>query len=264
MKIKSHEIDLNVIVNIAKEAGNKILQIYNSESFNYRLKADNSPLTEADIAAHNLITQRLKTITPEIPILSEESSSVPWQQRKQWKYYWLGDPLDGTKDFVKKNGEFTVNIALIHQNDPVIGVVHAPVLDETWVGEQGKPAIKIEQGNSIVIKTKPYEQESVYRVVGSRSHAGDSLKKFLRELGEYQLISMGSSIKICLVAEGRAHLYPRLGLTSEWDTAAAHAVVNSAGGEVLEFETKLPLKYNTKDSLLNPYFIVQEKSSISL
>lgn len=264
MKIKPYDIDINVIVKIAKEAGDKILQIYNNGSFDCQLKNDNSPLTEADIAAHNLITQRLKAITPEIPILSEESSSVPWQQRKQWKYYWLVDPLDGTKEFVKKNGEFTVNIALIHQNDPVIGVVHAPVLNETWAGAQGRPAIKIEQGNTIVIKTKPYEQGSVYRVVGSRSHAGDSLKKFLRELGEYQLISMGSSIKLCLVAEGKAHLYPRLGLTSEWDTAAAHAVVNSAGGEVVEFETKMPLKYNTKDSLLNPCFIVQDRLSTTL
>ena len=264
MKIKPYDININIIVNIAKEAGDKILQIYNNGSFDYQLKIDNSPLTEADIAAHNLITQRLKAITPEIPILSEESSSIPWQERKQWKYYWLVDPLDGTKEFVKKNGEFTVNIALIHQNDPVIGVVHAPVLNETWVGEQGKPAIKIEQGNTIVIKTKPYKQGRVYQVVGSRSHAGDSLNKFLQELGECQLISMGSSIKLCLVAEGKAHIYPRLGLTSEWDTAAAHAVVNSAGGEVVEFETKMPLKYNTKDSLLNPYFIVQDKSSTPL
>jgi len=264
MKIKLHDININVIVNIAKEAGDKILQIYNNESFDCRLKVDNSPLTEADIAAHNLITQRLKAIAPEIPILSEESSSIPWQERRQWKYYWLIDPLDGTKEFIKKNGEFTVNIALIYQNDPVIGVVHAPVLNETWVGEQGKLAIKIEQGNTSVIKTKSYKRREVYQVVGSRSHAGDSLKKFLQELGKYQLISMGSSIKLCLVAEGKAHIYPRLGLTSEWDTAAAHAVVNSAGGEVVEFETKIPLKYNTKDSLLNPYFVVQEKSSTPL
>ncbi len=264
MKSKLHDININVIVNIAKEAGDKILQIYNNESFDYRLKVDNSPLTEADIAAHNLITQRLKVIAPEIPILSEESLFIPWQERKRWRYYWLVDPLDGTKEFIKKNGEFTVNIALIHQNDPIIGVVHAPVLNETWVGERGKPAIKIEQGNAATIKIKPYKKGKVYQVVGSRSHAGDSLNKFLQELGEYQLIPMGSSIKLCLVAEGKAHIYPRLGLTSEWDTAAAHAVVNSAGGEVVEFKTKMPLKYNTKDSLLNPYFIVQEKSSIPL
>jgi 3'(2'), 5'-bisphosphate nucleotidase len=252
-----HAINVNKIINIAHEAGEKILQIYNKESFDQQLKSDNSPLTEADIAAHNLIEKQLKLITPEIPVLSEESSSIPWQERKQWNYYWLIDPLDGTKEFIKKNGEFTVNIALIYQHNPIIGVVHAPVLGETWIGEQGKPAKKIEKNSTRVIKVKQHKQGEVYKVVGSRSHAGDSLNEFLNELGKHEIVSMGSSIKLCLVAEGRAHLYPRLGPTSEWDTAAAHAVVNAAGGEVVNSETKIPLKYNTKDSLRNPYFIVQ-------
>ena len=252
-----HAINVNKIINIAHEAGEKILQIYNKESFDQQLKSDNSPLTEADIAAHNLIEKQLKLITPEIPVLSEESSSIPWQERKQWNYYWLIDPLDGTKEFIKKNGEFTVNIALIYQHNPIIGVVHAPVLGETWIGEQGKPAKKIEKNSTRVIKVKQHKQGEVYKVVGSRSHAGDSLNEFLNELGKHEIVSMGSSIKLCLVAEGRAHLYPRLGPTSEWDTAAAHAVVNAAGGEVVDSETKIPLKYNTKDSLRNPYFIVQ-------
>ena len=252
-----HAINVNKIINIAHEAGEKILQIYNKESFDQQLKSDNSPLTEADIAAHNLIEKQLKLITPEIPVLSEESSSIPWQERKQWNYYWLIDPLDGTKEFIKKNGEFTVNIALIYQHNPIIGVVHAPVLGETWIGEQGKPAKKIEKNSTRVIKVKQHKQGEVYKVVGSRSHAGDSLNEFLNELGKHEIVLMGSSIKLCLVAEGRAHLYPRLGPTSEWDTAAAHAVVNAAGGEVVNSETKIPLKYNTKDSLRNPYFIVQ-------
>jgi 3'(2'), 5'-bisphosphate nucleotidase len=252
-----HAINVNKIINIAHEAGEKILQIYNKESFDQQLKSDNSPLTEADIAAHNLIEKQLKLITPEIPVLSEESSSIPWQERKQWNYYWLIDPLDGTKEFIKKNGEFTVNIALIYQHNPIIGVVHAPVLGETWIGEQGKPAKKIEKNSTRVIKVKQHKQGEVYKVVGSRSHAGDSLNEFLNELGKHEIVSMGSSIKLCLVAEGRAHLYPRLGPTSEWDTAAAHAVVNAAGGEVVNSETKIPLKYNTKDSLRNPYFIAQ-------
>ena len=264
MQIEEHEIDVNKIINVAKAAGDKILEIYNKESFDHQLKIDNSPLTEADIASHNLITQQLNEITPNMPILSEESSFISWQNRKQWEYYWLIDPLDGTKEFIKKNGEFTVNIALIYQNDPIIGVVHAPVLNETWVGEQGKPAKKITQFDTKIIKVKPHKQGEVCKVVGSRSHAGDSLNEFLKELEKYELVSMGSSIKLCLVAEGKAHIYPRFGLTSEWDTAAAHAVVNSAGGEVVNNETKMPLKYNTKDSLLNPYFIVQEKLDIPL
>ena len=257
MKIEGHEIDVNKIIDVAKMAGNKILEIYNEESFDHQLKADNSPLTEADIASHNLITQQLKTITPKIPILSEESSSILWQERKQWECYWLIDPLDGTKEFIKKNGEFTVNIALIYKHEPILGVVHAPVLNETWVGEKGKISKKIEKGIARTIRVKQHKPGEVYKVVGSRSHAGDSLNEFLKELEKYELVSMGSSIKFCLVAEGKAHIYPRFGLTSEWDTAAAHAVVNSAGGEVINNETKMPLKYNTKDSLLNPYFIVQ-------
>jgi len=257
MQIKGCKIDIDNIIEIAKDAGDKILEIYNKESFDHQLKIDNSPLTEADIASHNLITQQLNEITPTIPILSEESSTISWQERKQWDYYWLVDPLDGTKEFIKKNGEFTVNIALIYQHEPVLGVVHAPVLNETWIGEQGKPSKKIENGNTRTIKVKQHKQGEVYKVVGSRSHAGDSLNEFLNELGKHEIVSMGSSIKLCLVAEGRAHLYPRLGPTSEWDTAAAHAVVNAAGGEVVNSETKIPLKYNTKDSLRNPYFIVQ-------
>jgi 3'(2'), 5'-bisphosphate nucleotidase len=264
MKIESIDINVNKVVNIAIDAGKEILRIYQQDSFDQQLKLDKSPLTEADIASHNLITNQLQKITPNVPILSEESKKTPWNVRKSWNMYWLIDPLDGTKEFIKKNGEFTVNIALIHQNDPIIGVVHAPVLNQTWVGEHGKSAIKIEQGSMTTIKTAPYKSTEICQVVGSRSHAGDSLNKFLQKLGEYQLMPIGSSIKLCLVAEGKAHIYPRLGLTSEWDTAAAHAVVNSAGGEVFEFETKTPLKYNTKDSLLNPYFVVQDKSSMFL
>ena len=264
MKIEEHEIDVNKIIVVAKAAGDKILEIYNNESFNHQLKTDNSPLTEADIASHNLIKQQLKNITPTIPIISEESSTISWKERRQYKCHWLIDPLDGTKEFIKKNGEFTVNIALIYKHEPILGVVHAPVLNETWVGEKGKPSKKIEKGNARIIKVKQHKQGEVHKVVGSRSHAGDSLNEFLKELEKYELVSMGSSIKLCLVAEGKAHIYPRFGLTSEWDTAAAHAVVNSAGGEVVNNETKIPLKYNTKDSLLNPYFIVQEKLDIPL
>ena len=180
MQIKGCKIDIDNIIEIAKDAGDKILEIYNKESFDHQLKIDNSPLTEADIASHNLITQQLNEITPTIPILSEESSTISWQERKQWDYYWLVDPLDGTKEFIKKNGEFTVNIALIYQHEPVLGVVHAPVLNETWIGEQGKLSRKIEKGNTRTIKVKQYKPGEVHKVVSSRSHAGDSLNEFLK------------------------------------------------------------------------------------
>lgn len=264
MKIENININVKKVVDIARDAGKEILKIYQKKSFNQQLKMNQSPLTEADVASHNLITSQLKEVTPSIPILSEESGKVSWDIRKSWNIYWLIDPLDGTKEFIKKNGEFTVNIALIYKNEPILGIVHAPVLGETWIGEQGMPAIKMKKGNAIEVKTKPYKQGKICTVVGSRTHAGDSLDKLLQELGEYRLIPMGSSIKLCLVAEGKAHIYPRLGPTSEWDTAAAHAVVNSAGGEIFEFKTKNPLKYNTKDSLLNPYFIAQDKSNVFL
>lgn len=250
-------VDLNKIVAIAIAAGQEILAIYRKNDFGERIKSDNSPLTEADIASHQLITQQLQKLTPAIPILSEESADIPWVVRKTWRQYWLIDPLDGTKEFIKRNGEFTVNIALIDNHKPVLGVVHAPVLDTTWVGEKEGSAIKIQAGEQKKINVIPHVTGQPWKVVGSRTHAGDSLTTFLASLGPYELISMGSSIKLCLVAEGKAELYPRLGPTSEWDTAAAHAVVNAAGGEVVIAENGQPLLYNTKDSLLNPHFMVQ-------
>ena len=245
------------LISIAEQAGQAILSIYQQDDFQLQIKSDNSPHTAADLASHSLIVEQLQQLTPEIPILSEESANIPWEERKTRNKYWLIDPLDGTKEFIKRNGEFTVNIALIENHQPILGVVHAPELNQTWCGEQGKPAIKITNGKTETIQVKPRQQGEVWKVVGSRSHAGDSLKQYLQELGEHELISMGSSIKLCLVAEGKAHIYPRLGPTSEWDTAAAHAVVNAAGGEVINHETDDSLQYNTKVSVLNPYFIVQ-------
>lgn len=250
-------VDYNGIVAIAIAAGQEILAIYKKADFGEREKSDHSPLTEADIASHRLITQQLQRLTPAIPILSEESAAIPWEMRQTWQRYWLIDPLDGTKEFIKRNGEFTVNIALIDNHRPVLGVVHAPVLGTTWVGEKNGSAVKIVAGEHKNIHVTPHVPGQPWKVVGSRTHAGDSLKTFLASLGSYELISMGSSIKLCLVAEGKAELYPRLGPTSEWDTAAAHAVVNAAGGEVVIAENGQPLLYNTKDSLLNPHFVVQ-------
>ncbi len=197
MQIENIDINVNKVVNIAIDAGKEILRIYQQDSFDQQLKLDKSPLTEADIASHNLITNQLQKITPNVPILSEESKKIPWNVRKSWSMYWLIDPLDGTKEFIKKNGEFTVNIALIRQNDPIIGVVHAPVLNQTWVGEHGKSAIKIEQGSITTIKTTPYKSTEICQVVGSRSHAGDSniIKEQIQKLYDNKLLRVNLSEK---------------------------------------------------------------------
>lgn len=246
------------VTNIAHEAGQKILTIYEKDFAIYE-KSDESPLTEADLAAHNVIVAQLQSIS-DLPILSEESADIDWATRQKWQQYWLVDPLDGTKEFIKKNGEFTVNIALISQGKPVLGVVYAPVLDETYVGVEGHGAYKLSDGEKLSISPKKHQANDIWKVVGSRSHQSDEIKAFLTNLaGNSELVAMGSSLKLCLVAEGKAHLYPRLGPTSEWDTAAAQAVVEAAGGKVLVYKdeaTDSPLRYNQKESLLNPFFLV--------
>ena len=253
-------INIEDIVNLSHDAGKLILDIYQSNNFEQQLKSDSSPLTKADLASHNLIVNRLRELTPNIPILSEESANIAWQERKSWQEYWLIDPLDGTKEFIKKNGEFTVNIALIKDNTPVLGVVYAPVLDATWVGEINKSAIKVRSKVRSSIRSIKRQANETWNVVGSRSHQSDEFRSYVDKLeGGINIVSMGSSIKLCLVAEGTAHIYPRLGLTSEWDTAAAHAVVNSAGGKVVDINTGQELRYNTKESLLNPFFVVSSK-----
>ncbi len=173
--------------------------------------------------------------------------------RCQWETYWLVDPLDGTREFIKKNGEFSVLIALIHQHHPVLGVVHAPAIATTWYASLGNGAFK--QTGEHIVPLRVREAGDTLTVAGSRSHAGDSLKAFLARLGEHELVSMGSILKACLVADGRADIYPRLGLTSEWDTAAAQIIVEEAGGQMIQTDGS-PMRYNTKDSLLNPHFLV--------
>ncbi|WJG08263.1 3'(2'),5'-bisphosphate nucleotidase CysQ [Aliiglaciecola sp. LCG003] len=250
------------ITALAHKAGDAIMQIYQKD-FSIYEKADESPLTEADLAAHHIIVDGLKTLS-ELPILSEESANIDWHTRQSWQDYWLVDPLDGTKEFIKKNGEFTVNIALISQGVPTLGVVYAPVLDKTYVGVAGIGAYKIEKGQSSMISPLPHQAGDTWKVVGSRSHQSPAIQALLDSLdGESELVAMGSSLKLCLVAEGAAHLYPRLGPTSEWDTGAAQAVVEAAGGKVTVVDESdplasdaLPLRYNQKDSVLNPYFLV--------
>ncbi|MEJ2453093.1 MAG: 3'(2'),5'-bisphosphate nucleotidase CysQ [Candidatus Thiodiazotropha sp.] len=253
-------LPLDDLLQLAREAGDAILEIYNTD-FEVERKQDNSPLTEADLASHRTIVSALERLTPEIPLLSEESASIPFETRSGWSRYWLIDPLDGTKEFVKRNGEFTVNIALIEADRPTVGVVYAPVLDRLYYGTLDDGAWRQDgDGAARPIQVVARRRQPA-RVAGSRSHAGASLQRYLDNLGAHELVSMGSSLKLCLVAEGEADLYPRLGPTSEWDTAAAQAVVEAAGGRVTTLDMQ-PLRYNTKDSLLNPQFLVFGDQSV--
>ncbi len=257
----SHSLDLRKLclecVDIARDAGASILSIYDA-GFNVQVKDDNSPLTDADLASHKLILQRLGELTPDIPVLSEESDKLPYAERSSWETYWLVDPLDGTREFVKRNGEFTVNIALIHQHKSIIGVINVPVLDIDYYAWEDGGCYKSEQkgeAQKISVKKLDNTESSQLTVAGSRSHGSEMMQQYMEKLGDVETLSMGSSLKFCLVAEGRADLYPRLGPTSEWDTAAAHCIVEQAGGYLTKTDMT-PLEYNTKDSLLNPFFFV--------
>lgn len=242
------------LVALARDAGQAILEVYATD-FDVQAKSDESPLTQADLASHQAIVAGLKALTPDIPIISEEDGLAPFDVRRAWPRYWLIDPLDGTKEFVNRNGEFTVNIALIDANRPVFGVVHVPVQNKTFVGCEGHGAERRDGDEAPIAIAVAEASETPVRVVGSRSHRGASLDAYLEALGETDMVPMGSSLKFCVVAEGRADVYPRLGPTSEWDTAAAQAVVEQAGGQVLKLDGK-PLSYNEKEEILNPHFMV--------
>jgi 3'(2'), 5'-bisphosphate nucleotidase len=235
------------------------MQIY-KQDFEVEYKQDNSPLTLADKKANDIIENDLNQLSVNIPILSEEDNDIPYEDRKHWEYFWLVDPLDGTKEFVKKNGEFTVNIALIHKDTPVLGVVYAPALGVCYWAKQGKGAFR--DGQKLPLKTK--EPRNTYKIVASRSHMSDDTQAFIDAIDtnkEKELISIGSSLKICLVAEGEADIYPRLGPTMEWDTGAAHAVVREADKEIYSYEQTEVENYTciiyNKENLLNQWFVVR-------
>jgi 3'(2'), 5'-bisphosphate nucleotidase len=243
------------VIAIAKNAGQGIMIIYNRPAGKITLKADQSPLTEADLISNQIIVSELTRLTPDIPILSEESAAIPYEQRAGWERFWLVDPLDGTKEFIKHNDEFTVNIALIEQGKPVLGVVHAPALNVCYSGAAGQGAFVERNRNPAErIQIAPRNEQDRLKIVASRSHRDARTSDLLDHLGPHECISMGSSLKFCLVAEGSAHFYPRLGPTMEWDTAAAHAVVNAAGGKVCDLSGSA-LRYNKAD-LHNPEFFV--------
>ena len=245
---------LEQLVDISRRAGLEILEWYEGDMGISR-KSDNSPLTKADLASHELINAELTSHWPDVPVLSEESADIPWETRQSWQQYWLVDPLDGTKEFINHNGEFTVNIALIRDHKPILGIVHVPVTDTSYFGARDLGAWRqqgSEAAHAIEVR-RPTAQPAV--IVGSRSHANPELASQLHRLGPHELTSMGSSLKFCRIAEGLADFYPRLGPTCEWDTAAAQAVVEAAGGQVVKIDGTA-LDYNNKEVYLNPHFFV--------
>lgn len=246
----------DALIHLAAAAGRGILEVYDT-AFDVTTKDDASPLTEADLRAHRVIVEGLHELTPEVPVISEEAEPPPFEERRHWHRYWLVDPLDGTKEFVSRNGEFTVNIALIEDGEPVFGVVGVPVRGHIYVGDcLGNTAFRMSEGGREPLRTRPMQQRAV-TVVASRRHGGDRLATYLDTLAEsFEIIRrpVGSSLKFCLLAEGEADFYPRLGPTSEWDIAAAHAVLQAAGGAVM-LTDGTPLRYNEKESFLNPDFV---------
>lgn len=241
---------------IAVAAGQVILDVYNnSEDVVITKKDDNSPLTIADRKANELICEGLEKLNILYPIISEENKAVPYEERKNYAYYWLVDPLDGTKEFIKRNGEFTVNIALIHNQIPVMGIVYAPVLGELYWAIKGDGAFQLKAGQTKRLEANSFDMtDSGLKIVASRSHLNADTQTYVNNLESPELVSKGSSLKFLLMATGDADLYPRLAPTMEWDTAAAQIVLEEAGGQVLQYGTDAALKYN-KEDLLNPYFV---------
>jgi len=251
-------MDYNKLLQHAKEGAAKaaeaILAIYRSGDFSIEAKADNSPLTKADKAAHHAIVEELEKTG--LPILSEEGRDIPFEERKNWEYFWMIDPLDGTKEFIKKNGEFTVNIALIHQSKPILGVVHIPVTGKMYFALAGQGAHAVDNGIEKNIHSRDCKfSDFGLKVVASRSHLNDETQDFLRQLNQPEIVSMGSSLKLLAVAEGTADVYPRFAPTMEWDTAAAQIIVEEAGAQVTIKDSSDNVGYN-KAELLNPYFLV--------
>ncbi|SHM59058.1 3'(2'),5'-bisphosphate nucleotidase CysQ [Gracilibacillus kekensis] len=258
---------INDLFKICLAAGTEIMEVY-QQDFEVEVKKDDSPLTIADKRAHNVIAEGLNKIDATIPVLSEEGREIPYEERKNWKQFWLVDPLDGTKEFIKKNGEFTVNIALIDEHYPILGVIYAPALDTFYFGVKGKGAYKITNASQVnvgnaeelVNQSNPLpevNESDVINVVASRSHMSKETEEFIDQLdGEVEVVSSGSSLKFCLVAEGKADFYPRYAPTMEWDTGAGQAIVEAVGGKVTRHEDNERFYYNRED-LLNGWFLVE-------
>lgn len=248
-------IDINIINKIAIEAGLKILEVYNSDNFDIEIKGDDSPLTKADKQANDIIVAGLKKHYPNIPIITEEEKALPYETRKEWSTCFLVDPLDGTKEFIKRNGEFTVNIALIENEQVTEGVIYVPVLEELYYTNDGNAYLSIKGENSTQINVNSFSKtDSGLRMVCSRSHMSDEVKAYLEGFDTPETVSMGSSLKFMLIANNKADIYPRLAPTMEWDTGAAQAILEASGGSVIDQGTGEPMKYN-REILLNNHFI---------
>ncbi len=252
--------DLDYLIETAREAGRAILDVYDTD-FDVQQKGDASPLTEADLRSHRVITRRLRERYPDMPVLSEESTEqVGYDVRRQWTRFWLVDPLDGTKEFVKRNGQFTVNIALVEEGRPTVGVIYAPVLDSLYHGVVGEGAWKMESERKVALPVPRDDTREGIVIAGSLSHPSAEMDAFIeeqrREHGDVEFKAMGSSLKICLVAEGVADVYPRFGPTMEWDTGAGHAITSAAGRRVIRYGSDEELSYNKPD-LHNPWFVVR-------
>ncbi|MGB0834284.1 MAG: 3'(2'),5'-bisphosphate nucleotidase CysQ [Psychrobium sp.] len=247
---------LNELITITRQAGDKIMEFYRRGETQTWTKKDDSPITEADLAAHHIIVDGLAQLTPDIPVLSEESANITWGERKQWQRYWLVDPLDGTKEFIKRNGEFTVNIALIDNGTPIMATVYAPALDQMfWADKENGSYFSEGQQAPIKLDLTVTQPEAALRVVGSRSHPSAEMATFVEQFESHEIVPTGSSLKFCLVAQGRADIYPRLGPTMEWDTGAGHCIALLAGAVVTKLDGS-ELLYNQRDSLLNEFFVV--------
>ena len=244
---------------IVAQAGAAIMKVYDG-GFTVQQKEDDSPLTLADLESQRVILDGLTRITPDIPILSEESAAAPWAERRTWRELWVVDPLDGTREFVKRNGEFTVNVALVIDHEPVLGVVSAPAQGLVYWGAQGLGAFTEHRG-AVRTAIHAASPQRPLRVVGSRSHASKETAAYLEKVAEHVMTGVGSSLKFCLLAEGKAELYPRFGPTSEWDTAAGQAVLEAAGGQVTRLDGH-KLRYNCRESVLNGDFIAFTDPSV--
>lgn len=246
----------NPLYSICLEASEAIMEIYNQPHlFDIDLKADQSPLTAADKASNEIICRRLSELDPQLPIISEENKEITYSERSTYEYCWMVDPLDGTKEFIKRNGEFTINIALIHHNAPVAGLVYIPATGLSYFGAAGQGAYRIEKGVDLRLSCDPFVMDQAgIRVLTSRSHMSTATQAYVDKLNTPQLVARGSSLKFTVICEGQGDLYPRIGPTMEWDTAAAHIILQEAGGDIVEFATGKSLSYN-KPSLLNPDFV---------
>lgn len=247
---------IEVVKVIAKKAGAAILKVYHAPgAFEVNLKSDDSPLTIADQQANQVICQGLEKLAPQIPIISEENKAIPYEERKAFQQHWLVDPLDGTKEFIKRNGEFTVNIALVENQRIVLGVVYAPVLEELYWAEKGKGAYIEKNGKTTRLQAPSFAwTDPGLKVVCSRSHLNEGTRAFIEKLNQAETVATGSSLKFLIMAKGEAHVYPRLGPTMEWDTGAAQIILEEAGGQVVQHENHQPMVYN-KENLLNPFFL---------